>query len=135
MSHSNPVTEEFGRDPLARMRAYQLARDLVPDCWTDCDKLRHHPVTEELAKQLYAAVGSIAANIGEGYSRSSGKDRARFFEYGLGSVRESMSWYRAAEPVLGKELSTNRLDRLEEIRRLLLSIIPRERGRLIRKTV
>ena len=116
------------------MRAYQLARDLVPDCWTDCDKLRHHTVTEELAKQLYAAVGSIAANIGEGYSRSSGKDRARFFEYGLGSVRESMSWYRAAEPVLGKELATNRLDRLEEIRRLLLSIIPRERGRLIRKT-
>ena len=117
------------------MRAYQIGRDLVPDCWTDCDKLRYHPVTEELSKQLYAAVGSIAANIGEGYSRSSGKDRARFFEYALGSVRESMSWYRSAEPVLGKELSTNRLDRLEEIRRLLLSIIPRERGRLIRKTL
>ena len=115
------------------MRVYQLARDLVPDCWVDCDKLRHHPVTESLSGQLYAAVGSIAANIGEGYSRSSGRDRAKLFEYSLGSVRESMSWYRAAEPVVGKEVVRDRLDRLEEIRRLLLAIIPRERGRLMRK--
>lgn len=134
MSHSPPATEATGRDPLARMRVYQLARDLVPECWIDCDKLRHHPVTQSLSAQLYASVGSIAANIGEGYSRSSGRDRAKVFEYALGSVRESMSWYRSAEPVLGKQVTRDRLDRLEEMRRMLLAIIPRERGRLIRKT-
>jgi len=121
------------RDPLARMRVYQIARDLVPDCWIDCEKLRHHPVTQTLASQLYAAASSIAANIGEGYSRSSGRDRAKVFEYALGSVRESMSWYRAAAPVLGKPAVRDRLDRLEEMRRMLLAIIPRERGRLIRR--
>jgi four helix bundle protein len=115
------------------MRVYQFARDLVPECWIDCDKLRHHPVTQSLSAQLYAAASSIAANIAEGYSRSSGRDRARIFEYALGSVRESMSWYRAAEPVLGKPVVRDRLDRLEEMRRLLLAIIPRERGRLIRR--
>ena len=114
------------------MRAYQLARGLLADSWTDAERLRHHRVTEKVSGQLYGAVGSIAANLGEGYSRSSGRDRARIFEYALGSVRESMTWYESAEPVLGAEVVRTRLDTLEEIRRLLLAVIPRERGRLIR---
>ncbi len=80
------------------MRVYQLARKLLDDSWHDAEKLRHHQVTEKVSGQLYAAVGSIAANLGEGYSRSSGRDRARIFEYALGSVRESMTWYQASEP-------------------------------------
>jgi len=100
--------------------------------WDDAERLRHHAVTEKVSGQLYAAVGSIAANLGEGYSRSSGRDRARIFEYALGSVRESMTWYQSGERVLGADLVSARLDKLEEIRRLLLAIIPRERDRLIR---
>ncbi len=114
------------------MRAYQLARELLADSWTDAERLRHHPVTERVSGQLYSAVGSIAANLGEGYSRSSGRDRARIFEYALGSVRESMTWYESAAPVLSVEVVRERLDKLEEIRRLLLAVIPRERDRLIR---
>jgi four helix bundle protein len=114
------------------MRAYQLARSILADSWTDAERLRHHRVTEKVASQLYAAVGSIAANLGEGYSRSSGRDRSRIFEYALGSVRESMVWYESAEPVLGDEVVRLRLDKLEEIRRILLAVVPRERDRLIR---
>ena len=114
------------------MRVYRLAREVMDVVWSDADKLRHHIVTEKIAGQLYAAVGSILANLGEGYSRSSGRDRARIFEYALGSVRESMMWYHASKPLLGSETVRERLDRLEEIRRLLLAIIPRERGKLIR---
>ncbi|MGH7603455.1 MAG: four helix bundle protein [Gemmatimonadaceae bacterium] len=114
------------------MRVYRLARELVQEGWTDAEVLRQHVTMEKLCAQLYAAIGSIAANLGEGYSRSSGRDRARIFEYALGSARESMSWYRAAEPILGPEVVRARLDKLEEIRRMLLAIIPRERGRLIR---
>jgi four helix bundle protein len=114
------------------MRAYQLARSLLADAWGDAEQLRHHRVTEKVAGQLYTAVGSIAANIGEGYARSSGRDRARIFEYALGSVRESMTWYEAAIPLLGADLVGGRLSKLEEVRRLLLAIIPRERDRLIR---
>lgn len=133
MPHPLPSVDT-SRDPLARMRVYQIARDLVPDCWNDAEKLRHHPVTEKLAGQLYAAVSSISCNVSEGYSRSSGKDRAKTFEYALGSVRESMDWYRSSEPVLGATTVTDRLNRLEEMRRMLLAIIPRERGRLIRRS-
>ena len=114
------------------MRAYQLAKELVDEAWTDSDKLRREPLAEKVAGQLYAAVGSITANIAEGYSRSSGRDRSRIFEYALGSVRESMTWYHTAKPLLGNEVVRERLNKLEQVRRLLLAIIPRERGRSIK---
>ena len=114
------------------MRAYQLAKELVEGAWNDSDKLRREPVAEKVAGQLYAAVGSITANLAEGYSRSSGRDRSRIFEYALGSVRERMMWYHTAKPLLGTEVVRERLNTLEQIRRLLLAIIPRERGRSIR---
>ena len=132
MAHSIPaLAQQSARDPLSRMRAVQISRELLGDAWLDADKLRHHPVTEKVSGQLYAAIGSIEANLGEGYSRSSGRDRARIFEYALGSVRESMVWYRASAPLLADNLVDARLTKLEEIRRLLLAIIPRERTRKV----
>ena len=132
MLHSVPeISEQSGNDPLMRMRAYSLARELLEVVWQDAKELETNQLTTRISGQLYAAVGSIAANLGEGYSRSSGKDRSRIFEYALGSVRESMTWYHAAKPVLG-ETVRERLNKLEEIRRLLLVIIPREREKLIR---
>lgn len=110
------------------MRAYRLAADLVVEAFHDAKLLGADPVTERVAGQLFSAVGSIGSNLGEGYSRSSGKDRARIFELALGSVRESMNWYHAGRPILGEIVQT-RLNELEEIRRLLLAIIPRERAR------
>ncbi|HUR91076.1 MAG TPA: four helix bundle protein [Gemmatimonadaceae bacterium] len=78
------------------MRTFQLAGELIPDCYRDAGLVRGNPVTAAIAGQLYAAVCSIEANISEAYSRSSGKERAMQFEYALGSVRESMSWYKSA---------------------------------------
>jgi hypothetical protein len=40
-----------------------------------------------------------------------------------------MSWYKSSNPVLGEQTVQDRRDRLEEMRRLFLAIIPRERGR------
>ncbi|HJP85122.1 MAG TPA: four helix bundle protein [Gemmatimonadaceae bacterium] len=110
------------------MRAYRLAVELLDIAWDDAKALTEERVTERIAGQLYAAVTSVGSNIGEGYSRSSGKDRARIFEFALGSVREAIHWYRAARPVLGEGV-VPRLNTLEELRRLLLAIIPRERGK------
>ena len=128
MSHFGaPVLYQNANDPLFRMRAYQLAVELLPVAWQDAKTLSAEPVAQRNAGQLYAAVSSIGANIGEGYSRSSGKDRARIFEFALGSVRESIHWYQSSRPILGEIIDT-RLNTLEELRRLLLAIIPRERG-------
>jgi four helix bundle protein len=132
MAHNLPVSIDDSHDPLRRMRAQQIAEGLIPDAFSDCTKLGASKITEEIAPQLYASVVSIDANIGEAYSRSSGKDRAQRFEYALGEVRESMSWYRGAKPILGEEITKERQNRLEEIRRLLLAIIPRERGKTMK---
>jgi four helix bundle protein len=115
------------------MRVYVLSEELVPDTWDDVQKLKEDEIMVDIAKQLYGGVTSISANIAEGYSRSSGRDRARIFEYALGSVRESMSWYRSTIPVIGPIVVEDRLQRLEEMRRMLLAIIPRERGRVMKK--
>lgn len=111
------------------MRVFQLASALIPDGFADAKLLRAEPITVYIAGQFYAAVCSIAANISEGYSRSSSKDRALRFEYALGSVRESMSWYKSSAPILGEAAVRDRRNRLEEMRHMLLAIIPRERGR------
>ena len=129
MSHTVPISLQSSHDPITRMGVFQIATALIPDAFQDAKLLQAEPVTAEIAGQLYAAVSSIEGHIGEGYSRSSGKDRARIFEYALGSVRESMTWYRSGKPVLGESTANNRLERLEEIRRLFLAMIPRERGR------
>ena len=59
------------QDPLWRMRAYRLAWELANEAWDDAEKLRHHSATEKISGQLYAAVGSIGANLAEGYSHAS----------------------------------------------------------------
>ena len=128
MAHRIPVSVDDSQDPLGRMRVFELDGELIPDCYKDAKLLRTDPITEEVARQLYTAVCSIEANISEGYSRSSGKDRALHFEYALGSVRESMSWYKSSLPI-GDETVKDRRNRLEEMRRMLLAIIPGERGK------
>jgi four helix bundle protein len=120
------------KDPVARMRVYQLAFKLRPACLEDSQTILQNPITEKIAGQLYTAVGSIPANLVEGYSRSSGRDRSRIFEYSLGSARESMEWYEASKHLVESEIFHDRMDVLNEIVRMLLAIIPEERGRTIK---
>lgn len=129
MAHHVPVRYQDSHDPLKRTRIQELSEALIPDAFDDAKKLAAEIVTQGISQQLYASVVGIDGNVGEAYSRSSGRERALRFEYALGETRESMSWYKGGKPVLGDEITTNRLDRLEEIRRILLAIIPRERGR------
>jgi four helix bundle protein len=95
------VDAEQRADPLWRMSAYRLALYALDTGWEDARKLERTRITRSVREQLYKALGSIAANIAEGYSRSSGADRVRHFEYALGSARESQVWYRAGRRVIG----------------------------------
>jgi four helix bundle protein len=86
-----------------------------------------------LTDQLYRALGSISANLSEGYSRGTSKDRARFYEYALGSARESRDWYFKGRHVLGEKVIQHRLQLLTEIIRLLLKMVPEQRRYMIRE--
>ena len=86
-----------------------------------------------LADQLYRATGSVSANISEGYSRASGKEQARFYEYSLGSARESRDWYFKSRHILGVIVTNHRMNFLAEIIRQLLIMVPKYRGQFIKE--
>jgi four helix bundle protein len=116
-------------DPLWKLKAYQIAIRLIDAAREDIVMIRRVPLYEPEARQLYRSVGSIAANMSEGYSRSGGADRARFFDYALGSVRESLVWYYSVRTELALSAVADRADRLVDLRRLLLTSIGIERNR------
>lgn len=120
-------------DPLWKMEAYRLALFLAEIAWHDVTKLVSDRRTVGLSDQLYRAVGSISANISEGYSKSSGKDRARFYEYSLGSARESRGWFYKGRHILGEPVTHHRLQFSAQIIRLLLTMIPDQRGNVLRE--
>ena len=122
------VPAEMTGDPLWQVKAYRLALFANTLAWQDASKLVQDKRVVGLADQLYRARGSIAANIDEGYSHSSGKDQARFYEYSLGSAREARVWYYQGRHILSEAVIEHRLRLLTDIIRLLLIMIPAERG-------
>jgi len=121
------VPAEITADSLWKMEAYRLALFAADLGWHDVTKLTGDRRTLDMAGQLYRAVGSIEANISEVYSRGSGRDRARFYEYALGSARETRGWYYKGRHVLGEPVTKHRLQLLTQIVRLLLAMVPDQR--------
>ncbi len=128
------VPETITRDSLWKVEAYRLGLLLSDLSWHDATRLMRDKRTFGLADQLYRAVGSISANIAEGYSRGTGRDRAHFYEYALGSSRESRDWYYKSRHILGDEITHHRLDLLSHLTRLLLTMIPDQRGHTLRES-
>jgi four helix bundle protein len=123
----------LGGDSLWKVKAYRLALFLADLAWDDTSRLLQDRRTVALADQLYRAIGSISANIAEGYSRGTGRDRARFYGYALGSARESRDWYYKSRHILEEPVVSNRIDLLTNIIRLLLTMVPQQRGHTIRE--
>jgi four helix bundle protein len=120
-------------DALWHMEVYRVALFIADLAWHDVTKLMQDRRTMKLADQLFAAVGSVGANISEGYSRSSHKDQARFYEYALGSARESRTWYFDGRHLLGQLVTDHRLQLQTQVIRQLLKIIPHERALALRE--
>src|SRR5688572_24017737 len=124
-------------DSIWNLTAYKQALYARRCAWPDSMNIARHRLGEPIARQLYRAVASIGANIADGWSRTTGLDRARFFEYALSSAREAIVWYLAAAPVLRPNPTRQRLSQLSQLRRLLLVMIQterRRRGRVTRAT-
>jgi len=127
------VPTEITGDTRWKIEGYRLALFATDLGWRDVSKLVSDRRTLALSDQLYRAVGSVAANLAEGYSRGTGKDRARFYEYSLGSAREARGWYFNSRFVLGEKVASHRLKLVTQIIRLLLKIIPDQRGSELRE--
>ncbi len=128
------ISEEIKGDSLWRVEAYRLALFLADLGWHDTTTLAQHGRMMSLADQLTRSLGSIAANIAEGYSRGTGRDRAHFYEYALGSARESRTWYFLARHALKEDVFEHRMRLLGQAIRLLLTMVPQQRGGVLRES-
>jgi four helix bundle protein len=121
------VPEAIKGDAIWKIEAYRLAVFLVDLAWYDVTKLMRDRRLSGHVGQLYRSVGSITANISEGYSRATGRERARFYEFALGSARESRDWCYQSRHVLREKVADHRIDLLTQIIRLLLNMVPEQR--------
>ncbi|HUQ82386.1 MAG TPA: four helix bundle protein [Gemmatimonadaceae bacterium] len=122
------VPPEITTDTIWRMTAYRFALFLSFCSQRDLPFILKHRVTRAYGDQLLRAIGSISANIDEGYSRSSGRERARFYEYGLGSAREGRSWYYKCSIALPPTVTIVRLARVNQVIKILTVVVPRVRS-------
>jgi four helix bundle protein len=121
--------EAITSDVIWRLDAYRPSLFLLDLARVDARLVAKHSLDRDHAGQLLHAAGSVSANIGEGFSRSTRADRLRFLDYALGSDRESVSWYCAAADILAREALDDRLHLLARIRALLLGLIRSNRAR------
>jgi four helix bundle protein len=127
------VPTEITEDPLWKLEVYRLGLFVADIGWEDVVLLNKNMLTREAADQIIRSLNSISANIAEGYSRSTGKDRARYFEYALGEAREARNRYFTARRVLKPEIALHRIKLLTRIVKMLNALVPTQRSHGIRE--
>ena len=110
-----------------KVRAFQIASYVAALAAEDARTLEGAARFARVVPQLVGAAGSIAANLTEGYSRLSRKERIKYYEYALGSANETSSWYQSAASGLAPNALEDRLTYLARISQLLLTMIRNER--------
>ena len=123
------VPEEIRSDAVWRMKAYRLALFLSDIAWPDGRALLRRSDTAAYGDQLLRATAKISACIIEGYSRGTGRDRVKFYEYALGSARESRDWYYKSRHALAEAVTVHRLKLTSDLIKLLIAMIANERRR------
>ena len=127
------IPSEITNDPIWKLEVYRLALFADDIGWNDVLVLSKNNLMWGVADQLHRSLGSISANLTEGYSRSKGLDRARYIEISLGSARESRDWYYKSRHVLPAEVIKHRLGLTTRIISMLAPMIPHQRKHAIRE--
>ena len=121
------VPAELRSDPLWTLRVYRSALYAGELARRDADLVALRSEYLTLADQLRRATESISANIAEGYSRLSLRDRARYYEYAIGSARESRDWYYKARNALDAPTVAARLAAITSIIRIMTALVANHR--------
>ena len=113
--------------PLWKVRVYQIGTCVARLAGEDAAALEAHPRLADTVSQFVKSAGSIPATVAEGYSRQSRRDRIKYYEYALGSARETTTWYSNVGDALPAEAVSQRLTLLARACQLLLKMIQNER--------
>ena len=127
------IPEEITQDPLWGLEVYQLGFFIADITWDETEALFKNPSTRSAADQIRRSLDGISANIAEGYSRSTGKDRARYFEYALGEAREARDRIYKVRRAMKSEVVLHRMKVLTQIIKILNSLVPTQRKHGIRE--
>src|SRR6266508_2133515 len=127
------VPSEITNDPIWKLEVYRLALFIDDIGWPDVLAMSKNNLMWSVADQLHRSLGSISANLTEGYSRSKGLDRARFIEISLGSAREGRDWYYKSRHVLPDEVVKHRIALTTKIISMLAPMISHQRKNAIRE--
>ncbi len=129
-SWEDTVPQRIKAEPQWRCYAYPKALFLYDLVWQDCGKLMNDLRGKAVAQQIIRSVGSISANIEEGYGRGIGTKSYRYFlSVAIGSARETKGWYFRSRRLLTTEVLEHRLALLDEIISLLATELARQRKR------
>ena len=102
-------------DRLETVGFYVKAMELWDCFWEDSEILGKDYRGREIVRQLVRSVGSIGANIEEGYGRGFGKEYPQYLRITRGSARESRGWYGRARKLLPEPILLERINILNEI--------------------
>ena len=125
------IPAKLRSDPLWDSAYYRFAMYLYDLVWLDCETLRKDYRGQEIVGQLVRSVGSIGANVEEGYGRGVGTaDYIRILRIALGEARETQGWYFRARHILPPDRIERRIGVTEQIIALLVNTISRHRRNL-----
>lgn len=103
--------------------AYTKSNIIWDLSWNDTMVLQKDFRGKEIAKQMIRSVGSISANIEEGYGRGSNKEYPQFLKIARGSATESKGWYKKSKYLLEEKNIIDRIKLLDEIIAILTKTI------------
>jgi four helix bundle protein len=122
------VPEHIRGDVLWGLRVYRSALYAGELGRVDAALLSRLGGFDHIADQLGRATSSISVNIAEGYSRRGRKDRGRFYEYALGSARESRDWYYKVRDTMGADATDIRMGLHTALIRMLTVLVKNTRA-------
>jgi four helix bundle protein len=107
------------------LKVWRVAHDLYLFALKDVEDFPNTRGAHSLADQLLRSIGSISANISEGFNRRSTKHYISYLDNSIGSTNEAENWYYKVEGAqwLKKDNVKERVEKLSEIRQMLFGLI------------
>ena len=122
------VHASIRKDPLWNFQVYPKTLFIYDLVWEDCEHLLKDVRGRKIAEQMIRSVGSISANIEEGYGRGYGKDYGYHLRIAIAEARESRGWYWKGRKLLPPEVLDHRMKLLSEIIAMLAPNLDRQRN-------
>jgi four helix bundle protein len=119
------MDKETGPRHFTDLLVWQKAQKLFVQTARDVEGFPNGVAGRLVARQLVAAVGSIAASIAEGFDRHGVKDYINYLRIARGSAHEAQDWYLKTRDLrwLGESEVTSRLATCTELVKMLNSMI------------